>query len=114
MQRLLFLLLFVSCLAQAQAPVEERQVQLPAHRHAQIKADFARKEKAQAAERVQQAETELAESKRAQQEAEKKLQAAQQRVAVAQNALMQAQAQYRQAETNAAQTAAELEKTWKK
>ncbi len=114
MKYLMLLLLLVSGVTQAQAPVEERQVQLPSHRHAQIKADFARKEKAKAADRVHQAQTELAEAQRAQQEADMKLQAAQQRVGIAQKALSQAQQQYQKAEASAAQTAAEVEQTWKK
>ena len=98
----------------AQAPVEERQVQQPAHRHSQIKADFARKEKASAAERLQQTENEVSEAKQALQAAEKNLQAAQQRVTDALKKLAQAQAQYQQAEANAAKTEAEVGQTWKK
>lgn len=114
MKYLTFLLLFVSGIAQAQAPVEERPVNELAQRHSQIKADFARAEKAKAADRLHQAENEVSEAKQAQHAAEKNLQAAQQRVTSAQKKLTQAQTQYQQAESKAAQAAAEVEQTWKK
>ena len=116
MRRLILILPLCCCGLQtwAQAPVEERQVKQPAQRQSQQKADFARKEKVQAAAGVRQAESALAEAQQAQQDAEKILQAAQQRVAAAQKKLGQAQAQLQQAESKAAQTDAEVGRAWGK
>ena len=109
---LILALLFWGLPVWAQAPVEERPSKQPALRHSQLKADFARKEKDQAAERVRQIETELAEAQQAQQSAEKNLQMAQQHVVATQKKLTQAQNQYRQAESKATQTEAEVRRAW--
>jgi len=115
MKLLCFLLLLsFSATVAAQAPVEERTVQQKPRTEFQLKADFARREKEKAADRMHQAETELAEAQRAQQTAEKHLQETQQRVTDAQKGLAQAQANYQQAAARAAQTQSEVDRAWQK
>ncbi len=106
-------LLVLSGVTLAQAPVEERQVKQPAHTQTQQKADYARKEKDKAADRVRQAEQDLKEAQRAQTAAEKQLEAAKQRSAAAQNALEKSQADLKQAEARAALTESEAEQAWR-
>ena len=63
MKPLCFLLLLsFSAAVAAQAPVEERTVQQKPRTESPLKADFARREKEKAADRVHQTETELAEA----------------------------------------------------
>lgn len=113
MKHFVFLFLFVPFVAAAQALVEERQVIKPAHTQTQQKADYARKEKAKAVDRVRQAEQNLKEAQRAQSATEKQFEAAKQTSASAQSALEKAQADLSQAEARATQTEAEAVQTWR-
>ena len=113
MKHLYFLFLIgFSTLVMAQAPVEDRTVQQKPQTQSQFKADFARREKNRAADRARQAETELAEAKRAQQTAEKHLQETQRRVDAAQKSLEQAKTDYQQAEARAVQTEGPIRLSW--
>jgi chromosome segregation ATPase len=107
-------LLFFSGAILAQAPVEERQVKQPAHTQTQQKADYARTEKAKAADRLRQAEQDVKEAQGAQTAVEKQLEAAKQRSAAAQKVLEKAQSDLNQAEARAKQTEAEAEQAWRK
>jgi len=111
---LMLSLLSFSAATLAQVPVEERAIPQRAQTQTQLKADFARKEKEKAAERVHQAKQDLKETQRAQAVAEKQLEAAKQRSAIAQKALEKAQADLMQAEARAKQTEAEAEQAWRK
>jgi chromosome segregation ATPase len=103
-----------SALASAQAPVEDRAAQQKPQAQSQLKADFARREKDRAADRMRRAEIELAEAKRAQRAAEKRLQETQNQVTNTQKSLEQAKVDYQQAEARAAQADAAVGQAWKK
>jgi len=107
-------LLSFSATLLAQAPVEERAVTQKAQTQTQLKADFARKEKEKAADRMHQTEQDLKEAQRAQTAAEKQYEAAKQRSAAAQNALEKVQVDLKQAEARATQAEAEAEQSWRK
>jgi predicted nucleic acid-binding Zn-ribbon protein len=109
-----FLLFFISFIAHAQAPVEERQIKQPVHTQTQQKADFARTEKDKAADRLRQAEQDVKDAQGVQTAAEKQLETAKQRHAAAQKALDKAQADLKQAEARAKQAEAEAEQAWRK
>lgn len=91
------LLLLMSGVVLAQAPVEERVVQTPAALQHQQRLEYARGEREKAASQAQQAESELAEAKRAQYDAEKQLHYAKQRTIKAQQELDHARAALRKA-----------------
>ena len=114
MQRFAFLLLFISFTTQAQAPVEERQVIKPAHTQTQQKADYARKEKDKAIDRVGQAEQDVKEAQRAQAATEKQFEAAKQTSASAQKVLENAQTDLSLAQARVTQTETEAVHTWRK
>lgn len=98
----------------AQAPVEDRAAAQKNQSQAQMKAEYARKERDAAAERVRAAEFELTEATRAQQNAEQALEEARRRALAARSSVEAARLQYQQADNRATQAAAAVGQNWPK
>ena len=106
--------LFLNSPAHAQAPVEDRAAPQKTQSQAQMKAEYARKEKDAAADRLRAAEAELNEATRAQDAAAQRLEEAKRRAMAARSGLETARLNYQNAENRAAQAAAEVGQAWQK